>query len=689
MSAEVPNFSSADEAISHFKGSENFTEGAFAGGEIIEHRLEGDQWMEKNGEGEVNKTEQKISKNDSDLSEHKEIISELQTKGFAVVVKEASSINAGTEIAKQKYEEKIHAMVYILKGDVIEMHHFEGTKKNFEDTFAKESWLQEMMDTDDSVEQNNTIRKGSEFVPAKKDGWEENQSQRKTAWQNFWNNLLKPKQEEPEQLLRQKTLLDLFTPTPDEAETFADNLQLEENAPQDSFLNAWIPKSATQLSVVASRAFEASISAHYVIAQKESETGISLATNSEVAVITPAPLPNLREPRESSAKEQQAVVLAPATQEINFFETYTTLRTEDANQTHLKAEINNAISNEGVAIQSSSEQDNIQAKDVLESSEDIKEKEEPANLPQAKNLDKTEDKAIAIQKAMETLPVKPGVEKEAKQMQDEPKAEVSEITYSIILPTDAPTIIKEGIANVGISKEAPSRIEPQKPAEIVEAEQELEQIPPKPAELQISKAKTNFIEATYTNIKLLPVKEANDRIRIPAKLEQTIKAVRQIMQPAKEVLNTEISPKEVSIKKENLALPKKQESAGLVKHISSVQRLARTVKTVIHKITPAQTESPLNTKILTALSKLKEPTALKPVSIETQSSAIKEKFRPLTRKAVKATPQKLTAGRVKLQKAKNRMERQQSNTQNTQISSTAPKLTQTTANIPAALKLAA
>jgi len=214
MSAETLAFESAEEAVSHFERSDSFNSADFAGGPLITHKLDAEgNWIEY-GTGEpVNKTEMKTKKNDADLAEHLKIINDLRTKGFSVVIKDSKEINVGAEIAKADYEQKIHAMVYTLKGEEIEMRHFEGTRKEFEDEFADEAWLQELADDDDTLTPPlQNLISVSESSGDSNHVSNKTQAGKESGWANFWNNLLKPKTEqettaEPVEI----NLLDLFT----------------------------------------------------------------------------------------------------------------------------------------------------------------------------------------------------------------------------------------------------------------------------------------------------------------------------------------------------------------------------------------------------------------------------------------------------------------------------------------------
>ncbi len=212
-------FSSAGEALDFFGNSEEWKAGQDYGGPHFTHRLINGEWLQEGDGKTVNKTEEKKKESAADLAEHLEIIRDLQTKGCSIKIKKSEQIAAGKEVAKQDYEAKVHATVYVLRGDEIEIRDFEGTKKELEKLLIHELKLQEFLDLDDdddldgfmtpkifSRASNSNLILGSGAIKKEED------SKSKSSWESFWENLLKPKADEHEHQGPggHKGLLDLF-----------------------------------------------------------------------------------------------------------------------------------------------------------------------------------------------------------------------------------------------------------------------------------------------------------------------------------------------------------------------------------------------------------------------------------------------------------------------------------------------
>lgn len=237
---------SAEAALSFLNTSENFKDTQDFGGPKIEHFLKDGEWYQKNGDEEINITQRIESGKEAGLAEHKEILKNLNEKGFHIQIKKSSEVLSGTEEKKQDYEEKVFATIFVREGQLINMRIFDGTLLELKEVFEDLNRAED--DYDDYVD-NEQIPKAqpaslSTGLPISQD--KKPQEQNESAWDNFWNNLLKPESDENQNKQpMSQNIFNLFTTVSAET-TFAPLATLPTPALKPVttlYLNSWLSTS--------------------------------------------------------------------------------------------------------------------------------------------------------------------------------------------------------------------------------------------------------------------------------------------------------------------------------------------------------------------------------------------------------------------------------------------------------------
>lgn len=208
----IEDAESAEDAIDKLSGSEDWKKGEEHSGPV--HRFIEGEWFTEDGGKLINKTEIKRESNSSDYEEHMRIINELNDKKFSVIINDSSKVFAGDEKSKGNYKENIHATVYILRGNEIEIHTFHGNEKElkellqYSDDLMNDDYDDEDLDLSKIQKPKTTFNLNSVFSSSERLSVQANTEA--SAWDSFWKDLLKPTSDQQEGQEQSKGLLEIF-----------------------------------------------------------------------------------------------------------------------------------------------------------------------------------------------------------------------------------------------------------------------------------------------------------------------------------------------------------------------------------------------------------------------------------------------------------------------------------------------